>query len=291
MSASHAVRGGAVRQREEARMQPGTRSPPARAAVFTLIELLVVIAIIAILAALLLPALQNARDTVRVTVCLNQMRQFGLFVHVYAQDYGELTSCQLTQGANQANGGYDGGQVVKLFNLGYINDRRLAMCTELRPRPSGTTWYDGWRFHYSSFEFGYKVAGMVHFPYQYFGPRDLYAVNGEFLDLPTSGIPVGRLLWDDTMNRIHTFSVRLWQERNASAKPAPGGRYYLTTLNDANAAAILATCADPKRMPTGVEQGFYAHNGLLTALPGPNTTGREWRNVLRLDGSAFTIRR
>lgn len=251
-----------------------------------------VVAIIDILAALLLPALRGAKDTVNVTVCLNQIRQFGVFVHVYAQDYGELTTCQLTQGANQANGGYDGGQVIKLFNLGYITDRRQAMCTERRPRPAGTTWYDGWRFHYSSYEFGYKVSGMVYFPYQYFGPRDLYAVNGEWLDLPTSGIPVGRLYWDDTMNKIHTFSVRLWAERNGSAQTAPGNRYYLTTLKTPNASALLATCADPKLMPTGVEQGFYAHNGLPTATPPPTVvTGREWRNVLRLDGSGFTLRR
>ena len=56
---------------------------------FTLIELLVVIAIIAILAAIIFPVFSRAREASRRTVCMSNLKQLGIALGTYVQDYDE----------------------------------------------------------------------------------------------------------------------------------------------------------------------------------------------------------
>lgn len=67
-----------------------SRNTRTRVPGFTLVELLVVIAIIALLAAIIFPVFATARGAARKTVCLSNLRQVGLGLRMYADDYDGL---------------------------------------------------------------------------------------------------------------------------------------------------------------------------------------------------------
>jgi prepilin-type N-terminal cleavage/methylation domain-containing protein len=128
---------------------------------FTLVELLVVIAIIGILIALLLPAVQSARESARRTECVNKLKQFGLAMHNYVDAYRRFPPAQVKLDRNDltaANPEYvtwqaaHGGSVLDpglwgynqfVYLMPYIEQEALGerIDTDFRQdRPNGNQW-------------------------------------------------------------------------------------------------------------------------------------------------------
>jgi len=101
---------------------------------FTLVELLVVIAIIGILIALLLPAVQAAREAARRMQCQNNLKQIGLAVHTFNDARGGLPPASL------------GGDAASLWPLLYPYIEQAALFSLLEQRglhyPLNTRWWE-----------------------------------------------------------------------------------------------------------------------------------------------------
>ena len=127
---------------------------------FTLIELLVVIAIIAILAAILLPALQKAREKARQAVCMNQLKEIGLGVMFYAQDYNGWSPA--------AYGGPGAGLAFQaLYNGGYmgiysytIKSRDIFVCPSFWPYRATTKKKDGTPCSVYEYTYGFNSGHL-----------------------------------------------------------------------------------------------------------------------------------
>jgi prepilin-type N-terminal cleavage/methylation domain-containing protein/prepilin-type processing-associated H-X9-DG protein len=106
---------------------------------FTLIELLVVIAIIAILAAILFPVFAKAREKARQSTCASNLRQLGLALSQYSQDYDEsIPAMKYGFPADSTSTNYElqcGSKILFWTNYlePYIKSRGVFEC------PSGLT--------------------------------------------------------------------------------------------------------------------------------------------------------
>jgi prepilin-type N-terminal cleavage/methylation domain-containing protein/prepilin-type processing-associated H-X9-DG protein len=101
---------------------------------FTLIELLVVVAIIAILAAILLPALEKAKEKANIAACSSNLRQFGIAIRIYENDWTKLPYYLATDASGNPIVGLDTAICYYVLYPKYIKDKELFHC------PSAPQW-------------------------------------------------------------------------------------------------------------------------------------------------------
>ncbi|MBN2579395.1 MAG: DUF1559 domain-containing protein [Pirellulales bacterium] len=140
---------------------------------FTLVELLVVIAIIGILIALLLPAVQAAREAARSSQCANNLKQLGVALHSYCNTYGRFPS---------NHNDYVGGRGnVLVYLLPYLECTQIFKAINFRQSNIWPTRYSG---------------------------RPLYETKISVLQCPSERVFIGRLSSADTPALWRTDGIR-----------------------------------------------------------------------------------
>lgn len=166
-------------------MNRSLRKAARAARAFTLIELLVVIAIIALLAAILFPVFARARENARRSSCSSNLKQIGLGIMQYVQDYDE--KYPMTDNVTGSYGGVTWG-LWMVHVQPYVKSAQIFKCpssnngstTTFTSTPSGTLTF-GFERHYGANEFVLQPGrnGTAGFSVATVGSVALLAMAGD----------------------------------------------------------------------------------------------------------------
>lgn len=231
---------------------------------FTLIELLVVICIIAILAAMLLPALQSARESASTATCVNKLGQFSKGVQMYATSYNDFIPA-----LTGPQGGSCGWENALLEVMGQkLNDADLFEKTYYCDADSSSDSIVQYKKSYSL----NNLKEAVHPPIPF-----TIDANGAS---SSSGASLGYLSGNKTTS-VFTASDLIIIGENASASNTRGAGAF----NPNSSTGDSPGCASPVQQQVAIKQRYSSHNTagelfldghakhlkLLQTLPAKNT--------------------
>jgi prepilin-type N-terminal cleavage/methylation domain-containing protein len=260
---------------------------------FTLVELLVVIAIIGILVALLLPAIQAAREAARRTQCKNNLRQLGIAVLNYESSLKHLPPSAVIDLNSAEATPNNGSWGVHGRILEYLEEENVAHNVDLDTAWDFQTAINGLRIaSYAcpsdelAFEprdpGGGKVTlfsttyGFNFGTWFVFNPTTRESGDGPFY--PNSFLPLARVL-DGTSHTLLAAEVKAWTHYTRNS--GPSGTDVPNTPEEA--ATIVASGTDYKNTGhTEWPDGRVHHTGFTAAMT-PNTFVRYEKNGEILD--------
>ena len=243
---------------------------------FTLIELLVVVAIIAVLAAMLLPALQNAKEQGKRAVCLSNMRQIHLTLMTYADDNNGFFPPVETPAASVVfRTALMGAAEDSLSNptswLGRtFRNQRILLCPGMDSAVSKSRYYN---------------------PTDPANPPNIINGMGTYRVWASTGFynPAANIFFG------HYLPWGLTEESNSRRAPCPNVHFAGSTLNPDGGQhqSPAPVYIPPAAQMPAILDGFTPSSGfnVLYAAPGPsvlNAANNHWRlnggNILYLDG-------